>query len=315
MIGIVLKSTGSWYLVRTKDGKVLQCRIRGVLKLQGSKATNPVAVGDKVEVEIEVEADAGEGKGVITDVKDRKNYIIRRSTNLSKQTHVLAANVDRMYILATVTNPRTSPGFIDRLLVTAEAYQIPATLLINKQDIYSEEDLEAARDWVELYGQIGYECILFSALNSKDVDALRKKMSGCTNLITGHSGTGKTTLINALEPGLGLKIGTISEAHSKGTHTTTFAEMHELSSAGGGWLIDTPGIKEFGIVNVEKTELSHFFPEIFRKSKECKFNGCLHLHEPKCAVVEAVENGEIALSRYETYLNILEGEELKTKWQ
>ena len=310
MIGWVTKSTGSWYNVRTADNKVLKCRMKGALRIHGSKATNPVAVGDIVEVE--TEGKIGD-KGVITSVKDRKNYIIRRATNLSRQTHVIAANIDRMFVLATISNPRTSPGFIDRLLVTAEAYSIPAIVLINKQDLYTSADLAQAKDWIQLYSSIGYECILFSALGKTDVERIRNKMSGSTNLLTGHSGTGKTTLINSLQPGLDLKVGNISATHSKGIHTTTFAEMYAIS--GGGWLIDTPGIKEFGIVNVEKEELSHFFPEVFRKSKSCKFNGCLHLHEPGCAVIEAVENGEIALSRYETYLNILEGGELGKKYQ
>ncbi len=307
MKGIVVKSTGSWYLVRTEDGKILECRIKGVLRIHGIKSTNPVAVGDRVSFEME-----NDEKGIISGVEERKNYIIRRSTNLSKQTQILAANIDMAYLFATVINPRTSEGFIDRFLMTAEAYSIPATIIINKKDIYDKSGLEFAEHLLKIYSGIGYPAMLLSTLNAGDVKALIQLCKGKVNLFAGHSGTGKTTMLNSMEPSFSLKTGIISEAHFKGKHTTTFAEMHALSE--GGYVIDTPGIKEFGIVHVEKNELSHFFPEIFKTSPECKFTTCLHVNEPKCAVIRAVEEGKIAVSRYNSYLNIISGTELDKEY-
>lgn len=303
MHATVVRSTGSWYTVRTEEGETLECRMRGAIRLEGSKATNPVAVGDKVVIEAEQ----------IVRILDRKNHLLRRSVNLSKQTHVIAANLDRIYILNTLVSPRTAPGFIDRILIHAEAFRIPATLLINKKDIYTAEETDAAEERAGLYHDIGYDVKLISAYDKDDVDQLRNELKDHVSLFCGHSGSGKSTLINAIQPGLNLKTGDLSEAHDKGMHTTTFAEMHFLTS--GGAIIDTPGIKEFGITDIEKNELSHFFPEIFRISSGCKFNGCLHMQEPGCAVREAVENGDIGETRYMTYLNILSSEELVKKYK
>ena len=301
MNGIVTKSTGSWYTVLTENG-FRECRIKGRLRLEGIKATNPVAVGDQVELLDDS----------IVGIRPRKNYIIRKATNLSRQTHVLAANIDRAWLLVTLALPRTSTGFIDRFLVTAEAYRIPVTLLFNKTDIYTDEGLEELSFLRSVYEKIGYECFALSSLNAQDVESLKEKMKDRVNLVAGHSGVGKSTLINALEPGLELKTGELSEAHDKGMHTTTFAEMFRLSN--GGFIIDTPGIKEFGIVNVEKNELYHFFPEIFKKASGCKYGTCLHVNEPRCAVIEAVKKEEIAASRYNSYLGILTSGELDKKY-
>jgi ribosome biogenesis GTPase len=303
----VIKATGSWYTVLTENGYV-ECRIKGKLRLEESKATSIVSVGDHVMIEME----PNEPSGSITELLPRKNYIIRKSTNLSKQTHVIAANIDQAFLVVTLAFPRTSLGFIDRFLATAEAYSIPANIVFNKMDIYTDEGMKEVKDLSNLYGKIGYGCFSVSALDKKGVEELKDAMKGKVNLLAGHSGVGKSSLINTIEPGLKLRTGEVSEAHSKGTHTTTFAEMHPLSF--GGFIIDTPGLKEFGLVNVEKTELSHFFPEIFEKSKECKFSTCLHVHEPKCAVIAAVESGEIAASRYNSYLGIVSGEELDKEY-
>lgn len=303
MTGIVIKSTGSHYNVLTEKGTTVECRIKGKLRLEGIKATNPVAVGDQVSLE----------NDSITDVLPRKNYIIRRATNLSKQTHILAANIDRAYLIVTLALPKTSTGFIDRFLITAEAYRIPATIIFNKIDIYTDDGKEEVSYLKGVYEKIGYECFTVSALDRNDVAFLREKMKNKINLVAGHSGVGKSTLISSIEPQLKLKVGALSESHDKGTHTTTFAEMFPLS--GGGFVIDTPGIKEFGIVNVDKNELYHFFPEIFAKAAECKYGTCLHVNEPKCAVIEAVEKEEIAPSRYNSYLGIVSGDELEKKYR
>jgi len=302
MKGVVIKSTGSWYTVLAESGEKVECRTKGKLRLEESKATNPIAVGDNVIFE----------NDSIEEILPRKNYIIRKATNLSKQTHVIAANIDRAYLLVTLALPKTSTGFIDRFLMTAEAYQIPSTIIFNKTDIYTDEGLEELNYLKAIYEKIGYECFSVSAREEQSVTFLKEKLKGKVNLVAGHSGVGKTTLINALQPGLDLKTAEISESNSKGIHTTTFAEMFLLDN--GGFIIDTPGIKEFGVVNVEKNELSHFFPEIFKKSKECKFSSCLHVNEPKCAVIEAVEREEIAPSRYNSYVGIIEGDELGKKY-
>ena len=299
MFGTVLKSTGSWYIVLTDDGKKTDCRMKGKLRLQGIKNTNPVSVGDRVEIEADN----------ITKILPRKNYIIRKSINLSKQTHIIAANIDRAFLIVTLALPKTSTGFIDRFLLTAEAYHIPANIIFNKTDIYPKEGHDEISRLENIYAKLNYYCYKTSAVENKGIDDLKKAMKGNINLFCGHSGVGKSTLINCLEPHLNLKTGILSEAHNKGKHTTTFAEMFELT--GNGFIIDTPGIKEFGIVDMKKKELSHYFPEMRALLNKCKFNSCFHLNEPGCAVITAVEKKEIAESRYYNYLNILSGDELK----
>ena len=307
MTGIVIKSTGSWYTVRTANGGIVDCRIKGNFRMKDIKSTNPIAVGDNVDFELEKDNDVTlEKKGIINKIEPRKNYIIRKSINLSKQTHILAANIDRAFLIVTIASPRTSLGFIDRFLVTAEAYHIPVTVVFNKMDICDEKEKEEVENRIALYTKLGYECCKISALNENDLVFLRKQMKGKINLVSGHSGVGKSTLINGLDNSLNIKTSHISEAHSKGTHTTTFAEMHELTS--GGFIIDTPGIKEIGVVDIEKEELWSFFPEMRERVNQCKFNNCLHVNEPGCAVKKAVEIGDIAESRYNSYLSIFSGE-------
>ncbi|HLG02605.1 MAG TPA: ribosome small subunit-dependent GTPase A [Bacteroidia bacterium] len=308
--GVVTKSTGSWYVVHLDNGNVLQSRIMGQFRIKGlhTKNTNPIAVGDIVKVEV-----SPDGTGFIVDLHDRKNYIIRRSTKLSKQTQIIAANIDHGYVMASLFAPRTSTGFIDRFLVTAEAYGIPASVIFNKKDLLDEEETEYVEMLLDLYRGLGYGCYLITSTDENDIHRLQEVMAQKVNLIAGHSGVGKSTLINALIPGLELKTGEISKVHSKGMHTTTFAEMHAVP--GGGWIIDTPGIKEFGIVDMDKYELSHFFPEMRARFGKCKYHGCLHDREPGCAVREAVENSEIALTRYDCYLQILHGEELQKEYE
>jgi ribosome biogenesis GTPase / thiamine phosphate phosphatase len=299
MKGLVLKSTGSWYTVKAEDSKEYLCKIKGNFKIKGIDTTNPIAVGDRVEFLIGDE----EGIGLINKIEERKNYIIRKSVNLSKQKHIIAANVDMAYLVVTMKDPRTSTGFIDRFLVTAEAYHIPVTLIFNKSDSYGEEEMEMQRIYSYVYGKMNYECILLSAYSAEDINKLKAKLQGGINLFAGHSGVGKSTLINALEEDLKLKTSKISEQHSKGTHTTTFAEMFELSN--GGYIVDTPGIKELGVVDISKQELGGYFRDIRLFSEHCQFNNCVHLNEPKCAVKKAVEENEIAPWRYDSYLSIL----------
>ena len=309
MIATVIKSTGSWYTVQTREGKKIECRMKGKFRMEGIRNTNPVAVGDQVEIEM----DSGEETGSIIRIEPRKNYIIRRSINLSKQTQILAANIDRAFLVVTLSSPRTSLGFIDRFLLTAEAYGIPVDIVFNKSDMYSDEELKTVKELTLLYEKLGYSCILVSALHSgKEIETMRERMSGKVNLFAGHSGVGKSTLINALDPGLKLRTGELSEAHDKGMHTTTFAEMFELST--GGYIVDTPGIKELGLVHMERQELSHYFPEMRNLLNQCRFNNCKHVNEPNCAVILAVKNGEIALSRYTCYLGIISGEELEKNY-
>jgi ribosome biogenesis GTPase / thiamine phosphate phosphatase len=310
MNGVVIKSTGSWYSVLSDDGSRIECRIKGLFRIKGIKTTNPVAVGDRVEFEKE-----GEKQGVIFKIEERRNYIIRKSINLSRQTHIIAANMDQAILIATLAFPRTSAGFIDRFLLTAEAYKIPAILVFNKLDLFenNEELMEALAGFAAVYEKIGYPCYKVSATHSKDIEVLKNLTKGKVTLVAGHSGVGKSTLVNAMDHSLDLKTGEISEAHFKGKHTTTFAEMHALSY--GGFIIDTPGIKELGLVDMEKEEITDYFPEMFALKGNCKFNNCLHVNEPKCAVIEAVENGEIALSRYNSYLSIINGEEMEVTYE
>lgn len=305
MEGTVYKSTGSWYSVRTGEGAFYECRIKGKFRLKGIKSTNPVSVGDMVV--FEVDGDIENLQGIITEIKDRKNYIIRKSVNLSKQTHIIAANLDQVFLIVTLNNPPTFTSFIDRFLVTSEAYHIPAILLFNKIDTYNEEELDEIKYLANLYREIGYACIGISAKTGKNVDRVKKLMLGKTSMFSGHSGVGKSTLVNAIEPQLELKTKKISSQHMQGQHTTTFAEMFDLEC--GARIIDTPGIKGFGIVDMEKEEIGDYFPEFFKLKGECKFNNCLHLDEPHCAVKKALEDNEVAWSRYKSYVQMLNGEQ------
>lgn len=302
MIGVVIKSTGARYLVRNDKGEILDCVLKGKLRLDGRKTTNPVAVGDKVDIETEGE------DTVISNIYPRRNYIIRKSINLSKQAQILASNMDQAILVATLVSPRTSLGFIDRFLITAEAYSIPAKLVFNKADILNDELLALQQEIIDIYSKIGYECFVVSSVNGQNLEKIKALLKNKTTLLSGHSGVGKSTLINAIEPTLNLKTGEISSVHSKGMHTTTFAELHELSF--GGFIIDSPGIKELGLVEMKKEEVGHYFPEIRERMNDCKFNNCLHENEPKCAIKDAVENGEISEERYSSYLGILNGEEM-----
>ena len=299
MKGIVTKSTGSWYHLRTKDGTTYQARIRGKFRIANIKHTNPIAVGDEVDFEIDKDDIA-----VITKIYDRKNYIIRKSVNLSKKTHIIASNIDVAFLVVTMSNPKTSFGFIDRFLITAEAYQIPVVILFNKIDVYQQDELDDLLLYKHIYNSIGYESIDISAETGLNLDLVKDLMKDKVSLVSGHSGVGKSTLLNALHPDLNLKTHQVSDFNSKGQHTTTFAQMFEWPF--GGFIIDTPGIKEFGLVHIEKSELQNYFPEILELRSECKFDNCIHVNEPKCAVRDAVDAMEIAPSRYESYLTFLE---------
>lgn len=298
MQGVVVKSTGSWYSVLTNDGVQLDCRMRGKFRIQGLKSTNPVAVGDRVLLDLNGE------DYLISKILERKNYIIRKSVNLSKQVHIIAANIDQAFLIVTLASPTTSVGFIDRFLVTAEAYQIPTVLVFNKVDLYDEFDREYHDEIVQMYTNSGYECIETSALDQMNIDLLTTKMTAKVTLLSGHSGVGKSTLVNVIDPVLDLVTQQVSEAHNKGMHTTTFAEMYPLHF--GGFIIDTPGIKGFGLVDVSEFELADYFPEILRLKGQCKFHNCKHVNEPKCAVKEAVALDKIHPVRYDSYLSILE---------
>lgn len=305
MKGIVYKSTGSWYTVKTEQGSFYECRLKGKFRIRGIKTTNPVSVGDKVFFEIDNLGD--DEYGVIYEIENRDNYIIRKSVNLSKQTQIIAANIDLAFLIVTLNNPPTSTAFIDRFLVTSEAYGIKTILLFNKIDSYNDEELVTVKYLAHLYRSIGYECIGISAMTGKNLDKVKVLMENKVSVFSGHSGVGKSTLVNAIEPSLNLKTKEISDQHLQGQHTTTFAEMYDLSF--DAQIIDTPGIKGFGMVEIDKEELSGFYPEFFKLKEHCKFHNCLHIEEPKCAVKEALENEEIAWSRYKSYLQILEGEE------
>ena len=305
MNGVVYKSTGSWYTVKATDGVFYECKIKGKFRIEGIKSTNPVAVGDHVVFEVETKGD--ETLGIINKIAPRDNYIIRKSVNLSKQTHIIAANVDVAFLLVTLNNPPTFAPFIDRFLVTAEAYHIKAVLLFNKIDTYNEEQTLEIKYLAALYRSIGYECVGISAKTGKNIDKVKQMMQGNVSMFSGHSGVGKSTLVNALEPTLELKTKQISTQHMQGQHTTTFAEMYDLFF--GAQIIDTPGIKGFGVVEVEKQELGNYFPEFFELKDQCKFNNCLHKQEPKCAIKDALDNDTLSWSRYKSYLQILEGEQ------
>lgn len=303
--GTVYKSTGSWYTVKSEDGVFHECRIKGKFRTQDIKSTNPIAVGDRVTFHLENIGD--EAVGVISEIGERKNYIIRKSVKLSKQTHIIAANLDQVFLLITLNNPTTFTSFIDRFLVTAEAYDIPVVLLFNKMDTYNNDEIAEVSYLANLYGQIGYTCLEITAKEGKNLSKVKEIMVNKTSMFAGHSGVGKSTLVNTLEPGLQLKTAEISEQHLQGQHTTTFAEMYDLSF--GARIIDTPGIKGFGIVDMEPDEIGDYFPEFFELKSGCKFNNCLHLDEPKCAIKEALESDGIAWSRYRSYVQMITGEE------
>jgi ribosome biogenesis GTPase / thiamine phosphate phosphatase len=299
MEGIVIKSTGSWYTVRLPDGKILNCRLKGKHRLDDIKSTNPVAVGDIVVLI----PDEEEGTAVIEIIKDRKNYIIRRASNLSKQSHILAANIDQAVLVATINYPITTRIFIDRFLASAEAYRIPVSIVFNKTDRYDHRLQKELVEVRKTYESIGYYTIELSAKKDADFAPFINLLKDKVSVVSGHSGVGKSTLINKIEPGLHLKTAEISNAHDTGKHTTTFAEMHPLSF--GGFIIDTPGIRGFGLYDMERAELGHYFREIFQHSANCQYNNCTHVHEPGCAVKKAVQKGDIAQSRFDSYVNIL----------
>jgi ribosome biogenesis GTPase / thiamine phosphate phosphatase len=300
--GVVLKSTGSRYRVLYGEGIIIDCSIKGKLRIKEFRTTNPVAVGDNILFEI----DKKNNSGIITEVLDRKNYILRKASNLSKHSQILAANIDQVFLMITIILPETPIEFIDRFLITAEAYRVPAKIIINKTDLYGDKEFAKMEYLESIYNKIGYECIRLSIKEMTDHENLKQLMKGKISLISGNSGVGKTTLLNAFNPLLHLKTAKISDYHKQGKHITTFPEMHQMPF--DGFVIDTPGIKGFGVVDMERNEIYHFFREIFRISKECRFNNCLHLDEPGCAVRIAVEKGEIEFLRYRSYLNIMDGD-------
>lgn len=305
MKGVVYKSTGSWYQVKGEDGEMYRARIRGRFRLDGIQSTNPVAVGDKVMMKME--EGNKEVQAVIVGIEDRENYIVRRSVNLSHQKHIIASNIDLAFLLVTVAGPVTTPTFIDRFLVTAEAYRIKTILLFNKIDTYDQDQIDEMLFLSAMYKEIGYTCIEISAATGKNIDKVKELMLGKTSLFSGHSGVGKSTLINALQPGLDLKTSDISSIHKQGQHTTTFAEMHDLDF--GAQIIDTPGIRGFGVVEMEREEIGDYFPEFFAMKQHCRFHNCLHLKEPQCAVKDALEEGTLFWSRYNSYVQLVEGDD------
>ena len=302
MHGLVIKNTGSWYTVLTDDGQLFDCKVKGNFRLKGIRSTNPVAVGDRVTIVTNQENTA-----FITDIEDRRNYIIRKSINLSKQSHIIAANVDQALLVVTVNYPQTSTTFIDRFLASAEAYRIPVILVFNKTDLLDADEVRYQQMMVALYETVGYQCLQISAETGEGIDLLKQLLPDKITLLSGNSGVGKSTLINRLVPGVNLRTSEISDAHNTGLHTTTFSEMIHLE--GGGWLIDTPGIKGFGTFDMEPEELTSYFKEIFRFSQDCRFSNCTHTHEPGCAVLQALEDHFIAPSRYQSYLSMLNDKE------
>jgi ribosome biogenesis GTPase len=305
MTGLVYKSTGSWYTVKSENGDFIECRMKGKFRIKGIKSTNPIAVGDWVDFELEETSDSV--TGTIHNIHERKNYIVRKSVNLSHQMHIIASNIDRVFLLITINNPPTTTSFIDRFLVTAEAYGIETVLVFNKIDTLDEATLDEQLYLQHIYQEIGYQCLRVSSTEMKGIEVLKELMIGKVSMFSGHSGVGKSTLVNALEPNLQLKTKVISEQSMQGQHTTTFAEMYDLSF--DARIIDTPGIKGFGIVDMEKEEISGYFPEFFKLKDQCKFNNCLHKDEPHCAIKKGLENDQISWSRYKSYLRILEGDE------
>ena len=299
MNGLVIKNTGSWYLVKTEEGKSIECKIKGNFRLKGIRSTNPVAVGDRVKIETNKE-----GSAFIYEIEERKNYIIRRSSNLSKESHIIAANIDQAFLVITANYPKTHTTFIDRFLATAEAYRIPVQLIINKTDLYDKDDWELTEGIRYLYTTIGYNCYLVSTKTGEGLEQIKELLKGKITLFSGNSGVGKSTLINTILPQLNLKTGSISASYHKGMHTTTFSEMFSLPD--GGYIIDTPGIKGFGTIDFLPEEVAHFFPEIFQISHNCRFNNCTHRHEPGCAVLAALEEHLISESRYNSYLSIID---------
>ena len=304
--GLVIKTSGSWYTVRDDDGNRYECKIKGNLRIKGLRTTNPVTVGDKVNFDfLEKESVAQQQNiGLIYSVEERKNYIIRRSQNLSKQAHIIAANIDQAFLIATVNYPITTTTFIDRFLASAEAYRIPVILVFNKTDRYNNKQLNAVKSLVGLYESIGYQCLTTSAEKNEGLEQLKELMIGKISVFNGHSGVGKSTIINSLQPGLKLKTAEISNLHETGKHTTSYSELFEMDF--GGYIIDTPGIKAYGMLEMEPWEIPHYFPEIFKISESCQYNNCSHTHEPGCAVKEAFRKGEIAESRFISYLGLLE---------
>lgn len=308
MKGLVLKSTGKWYEVKGEDGVVYSCQIRGKLRLKGAVTTNPVAAGDHVDFTLE-----NDQTGNITGIDERKNYIIRKSVNLSKEAQIVASNIDLAFLVVTTTRPQTTPGFIDRFLITAEAYGVDVVIVFNKIDQYEEKEQDDVVDLIDTYSHIGYTCLPTSTITMQGMDALREMMKDKVCLLSGHSGTGKSSIVNLLIPGKDLRIGDISESSNKGQHTTTFAEMHALPF--GGYIVDTPGIKGFGLVDIPKDELHHYFKEFFALLPECKFNNCKHINEPGCAVVRGVESGDISATRYRSYLSMIEDEDERSSYR
>ncbi len=307
MRGRIIQSTGSWYQIEAEDGNIYSAKLRGKFKIKGIKSTNPIAVGDWVNFDW----NAKQELAFITKIEERINYIIRRSVNLSKQSHIIASNIDQALLVITISQPRTSTGFIDRFLVSCEAYHIPAILVFNKIDIYNNKEKKQLQHIQKLYKQIGYHCIEVSAKEKTNIETLKQLMASKVSLISGHSGVGKSALINAIDSSKNIRIGEISDTHKKGKHTTTFAQMHKLNF--NAYIIDSPGIKEFGLFDFDKAELSHYFPEMREFMHNCKFNNCTHIHEPGCAVKEALDNKLIAESRYTNYLNMLSGKEMNTE--
>ena len=300
MKGLVIKSTGSWYEVKTDEGTVVKCKVKGNFRLKGIRSTNPIAVGDRVHI-----LPNNEGTAFIDEIEDRKNYIIRRASNLSKQSHILAANLDQCLLIVTVNYPETTTIFIDRFLASAEAYRVPVTLIFNKTDIYNEDETRYMEALIHLYTTIGYPCIKVSAIQGTGISDVLQLLEGRITLLSGHSGVGKSTLIHAILPDIEIKTGEISAYHHKGMHTTTFSEMYPIDNH-NGYIIDTPGIKGFGTFDMEVEEIGHYFPEIFKASAQCKYGNCTHRHEPGCAVKAAVEDGRISAERYSSYLGMLE---------
>lgn len=298
MKGLVYKSTGSWYKVKDEEGNFFECRLKGKFRIKGLKVTNPVSVGDVVDFEIE----EGKETGIISKIEDRENYLIRKSVNLSKQYHILAANVDQAILVATVTQPDTLNEFIDRFLVSVTAYNIPAVIIVNKLDVYQDKHLEQLADWDMIYSEAGYSVLPISVEKGINIDKVQELFKGKTTVLSGNSGVGKSSLLKKLIPDLDIAVKEISEMHQQGVHTTTFAEMYDLPF--GGHLIDTPGIRGLGVVDIEPEELSNYFPELLKLKPDCKFNNCVHINEPQCAVKEALEEGEIAPERYNSYLSI-----------